>query len=87
MVATVSEIHLAAALASFGVASDEVVGLAEVALRFNVTKRTAIRYTQREDFPAPLARLTSGPVWRRVDAERWGKEHLPFRRGRPPKGG
>lgn len=64
---------------------DEVVGLVEIAELFGVTKRTAVRYAQREDFPEPLARLSAGLVWRRADAERWGRDHLPLRAGRPPK--
>jgi hypothetical protein len=65
---------------------EEVVGLAELAELLDVTKRTAARYATRTDFPEPLARLRSGPVWRRVDVERWGKKHLPLpRTGRPPK--
>jgi hypothetical protein len=69
-----------------GMAPEEVVGLAELAELLAVTKRTAARYTTRADFPEPLARLRSGPVWKRADVERWGKATLPLpRTGRPRK--
>lgn len=67
------------------VSPDEVVGLAEIAELLDVAKRTAWRYTQRDDFPEPLARLSAGLVWRREDVERWAGEHLPLPVGRPPK--
>jgi hypothetical protein len=52
---------------------------------FGVAKATASKYAERADFPQPLGRLKPGPVWRRVDVERWGRENLPLRGGRPPK--
>ena len=45
---------------------------AEAAEILGVTKRTALTYTKRDDFPAPLARLASGPVWDATDIETWG---------------
>jgi prophage regulatory protein len=73
-------------LRSLGVSPDEVVGVAEIAKALGVTKRTAIRYSQRPDFPAPLATLSSGRVWRRDDVEAWAKRTLPLpRTGRPRK--
>jgi hypothetical protein len=52
---------------------------------FNVSKQTAVKYSQRPDFPEPLDRLASGPVWRRAEVEAWGRGHLPLRTGRPLK--
>jgi predicted DNA-binding transcriptional regulator AlpA len=67
--------------------SPELAGLAEVAEIFGVTKRTAWNYTQRDDFPEPVDRLASGPIWRRADIERWQEEHRPpLPPGRPPAG-
>lgn len=66
-------------------APNELAGLSEVAAICGVTKRAAQKYTARPDFPAPLDRLASGPVWRRTDVERWGREHLPLPTGRPRK--
>ena len=65
--------------------SPELAGLQEVAEILGVPKRTAARYVRRADFPPPLDRLASGPVWRRVDVEQWGRHSLPLRTGRPPK--
>jgi predicted DNA-binding transcriptional regulator AlpA len=81
----VSATTLQPLLASLAVTADEVVGLVEIAGMFNVTKRTAIRYSKRDDFPAPLARLSAGIVWRRTDVEAWGEKHLPLKAGRPPR--
>jgi hypothetical protein len=44
-------------------------------------ERTAARYVKRPDFPGPLARLAAGPVWHRVDVDKWAKKHLPLPRG------
>ena len=60
-----------------------LAGLAETAEILGVTKRTALGYSKRDDFPEPLARLASGPVWDADAVEAWGAEHGPFRRGRP----
>jgi hypothetical protein len=46
-----------------------LAGLAEVATILGVTKRTALRNTQRADFPPPLAKLAMGPVWGADDVE------------------
>ena len=62
-----------------------LAGLAEVAELLGVNKRSASRYTRRADFPEPLARLSSGPIWNAAEVEVWGAEHGPFRRGRPAK--
>ena len=70
---------------TLGVVSPELAGLAEIAQAFKVTKRTAWNYTQREDFPEPVDRLASGPIWRRADIEAWGEKHLPLQAGRPPQ--
>ena len=57
--------------------SPELAGLAEVAEMLGVTKRTVSNYTRREDFPQPVDRLASGPIWRRTDIEAWKDEHEP----------
>jgi len=62
-----------------------LAGLAEVADLLGISKRSASRYTRRDDFPEPVARLSTGPVWDATAVEIWGAEHGPFRRGRPPK--
>jgi predicted DNA-binding transcriptional regulator AlpA len=62
-----------------------LAGLAEVAELLGVTKRSATRYAARADFPEPLERLASGPVWARADVERWATQHMPLPPGRPPR--
>lgn len=66
-----------------GVRDGELAGLAEVAELLEVTKRTALSYSRRPDFPEPLDRLAAGPVWRREDIEEWAARRLPLPRGRP----
>jgi prophage regulatory protein len=67
-------------------AAEDLAGVAEIALMLDVSRATAARYVQRDDFPAPIGELARGRVWRRADVERWGKKHLPLpRTGRPPK--
>ena len=65
-------------------ADQQVVGLAEIADRLGVSKRTATRYTARPDFPQPAARLAMGPIWWTREIEDWIRLG-PVRRGRPPK--
>jgi hypothetical protein len=68
-----------------GVMSPELAGLAEIAELLDVTKNTAMKYSRRADFPQPIDRLASGPVWRRTSVERWAKKTLPLPTGRPPE--
>jgi hypothetical protein len=65
------------------VAPDELAGVTEVAKILGVAKRTAAKYVDRPDFPKPLDVLSTGRVWRYADVERWGRENLPLRTGRP----
>lgn len=44
-------------------AGPELVGVREVAELLGVSKQRVDQLRQREDFPKPLARLASGPVW------------------------
>jgi hypothetical protein len=34
----------------------------------------ALKWTKREDFPAPVIWFQARPVWDRADLERWAKE-------------
>jgi predicted DNA-binding transcriptional regulator AlpA len=70
---------------TLAVMSPELAGLAEIATMLDVTKRTAWNYTKRDDFPEPVDRLASGPIWKRADVERWASANLPLRPGRPPQ--
>jgi predicted DNA-binding transcriptional regulator AlpA len=68
--------------------SPELASIAEVAELLGVTVRTAQRYVEREDFPAPLDTVAGGRlrIWRRIDVEHWAARTLPLpRTGRPRK--
>jgi predicted DNA-binding transcriptional regulator AlpA len=67
--------------------SPELASIAEVAEMLGVTVRTAQRYVDRDDFPAPLDTVAGGRlrVWRSVDVEAWAARMLPLQTGRPPK--
>jgi predicted DNA-binding transcriptional regulator AlpA len=56
---------------------DDLVGLAEVAAMLNTSRTQANRWTRREDFPEPIARLRATPVWRADDVKAWAKERKP----------
>jgi hypothetical protein len=73
------------ALRSHWMGRPRLAGLAEVSEMLGVNKRSASRYARRSDFPEPLARLSSGPIWDAAEVEAWGAAHGPFRPGRPAK--
>jgi hypothetical protein len=54
-----------------------------------VAKRTAWRYTtERSDFPAPYAQLSTGKVWKTTEVKAWQKKYgAPFKVGRPKENG
>jgi predicted DNA-binding transcriptional regulator AlpA len=62
----------------------ELLGVTEIAAMNGVRVNTAWRWTRRDDFPPPTARLARGPLWRRRDVEKWA-ERLPLRPGPKPK--
>lgn len=72
-------------LASSIVSPDELAAVSEIAELLNVSRRTAANYVERDDFPEPYDRLSTGRVWRRRDVERWARATLPLRTGRPRK--
>jgi prophage regulatory protein len=53
----------------------DLVGVSEIAEMLDVTRQRVDQLT-REDgsFPVPVATLTAGRIWRRVDVERWAKK-------------
>jgi predicted DNA-binding transcriptional regulator AlpA len=67
------------------VQTTKLAGLAEVAELVHVSKRTASRYVLRTDFPAPVARLRSGPIWLEDEVRTWAAPVPPVKRGRPRK--
>lgn len=53
----------------------ELVGIAEVAELFSVTRQVASNWRARhENFPSPAASLRSGPVWELPDIIAWAEE-------------
>lgn len=67
-------------------AADKLAGVAEIVELLGVSKQTVINYTKRDDFPEPVDRLAAGPVWRRIDVERWARKYRPtIKPGRPPQ--
>jgi predicted DNA-binding transcriptional regulator AlpA len=64
---------------------DDLVGVSEIAALFGVANTSAWRWTRKADFPAPAAVLAAGPIWKRADVERWHRERVVSRGGRPPK--
>jgi hypothetical protein len=55
--------------------------------KFNLKKRTAFRYTRRDDFPAPVHwSFSTGKVWKTTDVQRWQKKYKPpFTPGPKPR--
>lgn len=62
----------------------ELVGIAEIAGLLGVSRQRASAMQTLADFPAPVAVLRSGPVWRAADLNRF-VENWERRPGRPPK--
>ncbi|MGZ4109972.1 MAG: hypothetical protein ACXVQU_08815 [Actinomycetota bacterium] len=56
-----------------------IVGVAEAAAILGWDKRRVATYVERGSFPAPVAALASGRVWRREDVEAFARA---FRRRR-----
>jgi hypothetical protein len=46
---------------------EELVGVGEIAQMLKISKQRVTTLSKRQDFPAPLQRLASGPVWRKSD--------------------
>lgn len=62
---------------------DTYLGVSEVARLLGVSKQRVSELRSRPDFPAPVAELASGPVWRGSQLRRF-LEGWPRRPGRPP---
>ena len=68
---------------------DYAVALAWGALGFAILLGVSLQRVHQllhayDDFPAPVADLAIGRIWRQVDIEAWRARH-PARTGRPPK--
>lgn len=52
-----------------------LVGVAEIAESYGVSKQTVNYWTNRDDFPIPRAELASGRIWGRGDVALWHRFH------------
>lgn len=67
------------------VAAMELMGIYEFGKRIGVSRQRAHQITRMHDeFPAPVARLAMGPIWRTRDIEQWITK-WPRLGGRPGK--
>lgn len=62
----------------------DLIGVAELAKILRVSKQRASGLARIPDFPKPIARLASGPVWKKTAIARY-IEHWPRRPGRPKR--
>lgn len=63
----------------------ELAGASEVAALLGVSRQQVDRLATRDDFPAPVAVLKTGRIWRTRDIEKWIKAHPHRRPGPPPR--
>ena len=52
----------------------ELVGVSEIAEILSVSRQRAHQLTKRNDFPDPIAKLSSGPIWTRPSLNRFVDE-------------
>lgn len=52
-----------------------LVGAAEIAEMLGLTRQRVYQLAREPGFPAPVAELTAGKVWRRIDVERWARRN------------
>lgn len=55
----------------------ELMGTAEICARLGVSRQRVQQLTARPDWPAPVATLRSGRIYRAEDVEAWIREHRP----------
>lgn len=63
----------------------DLVGSAEAASLLGVSRQRVGQLAERPDFPAPIARLSAGPVWTRTSIEVFGQHWTRKITGRPRK--
>lgn len=68
--------------------SEEMVGVAEISEILGVSRQRVHQIAGvYDDFPAPIAELTAGRIWRKKDIEGWLKDHPQRPPGRPSRKG
>jgi prophage regulatory protein len=64
---------------------EELVGVAEIAEMLGISRQRVNRIFQtHQDFPAPVAEITAGRIWRRRDVAAWIRDN-PDRQKPGPK--
>lgn len=63
----------------------DLVGAAEAAVLLRVSRQRVGQLAERPDFPAPIARLSAGPVWTRSSIEAFDQSWSRKITGRPRK--
>jgi len=58
---------------TFRTVPHHLVGAAEIAKMFDVSRQYVDRLTREEGFPEPEATLSGGRVWKRADVVKWAK--------------
>jgi len=54
--------------------TDDLVGIHEITLMLDVTRQRVDKISRTDpDFPAPVAELHAGRIWRRSDIEDWAR--------------
>lgn len=53
---------------------DDLLGLAEIAINWNVPYSTALSWSRQRTFPAPVKQFKMGPAWDRHDVANWRQE-------------
>ena len=61
-------------------------GVSEVAAELGVSRQQVAKLRERDDFPAPIASLSSGDVWDLNIVKRWNSSGLRRSAGRPARG-
>lgn len=54
--------------------TEELAGAAEIAKMLGVSRQRVFQLTSRPTFPAPVATLAMGKVWRAGDVIEWAKD-------------
>jgi hypothetical protein len=63
----------------------DLVGAAEAAILLGVSRQRVGQLAERPDFPAPIARLSAGPVWTHTSIEAFNQSWSRKITGRPRK--
>ncbi len=58
---------------TFEIMPHHLVGAAEIARMFGVSRQYVDQLSRRDDFPKPEVELASGRVWKREAVEKWAR--------------